>query len=47
MNPIRQDWISYLPIYPQTHEKISKKDAWAKGEEMLGTDASSKSGEIL
>ena len=35
MNPTRRIG-SVFTEYLQTHEKISKKDAWAKGEEMLG-----------
>lgn len=35
MNPTRKVG-SVFTEYLQTHEKISKKDAWAKGEEMLG-----------
>ena len=35
MNPTRKIG-SVFTEYLQTHEKISKKDAWAKGEEMLG-----------
>ena len=34
MNPTRKIGV-VLTEYLQTHEKISKKDAWAKGEEML------------
>ena len=34
MNPTRKIG-SVFTEYLQTHEKISKKDAWAKGEEML------------
>ena len=35
LNPIRKIGSQYVE-YLQTHEKISKKDAWVKGEEMLG-----------
>lgn len=35
MNPTRKVG-NVFTEYLQTHEKISKKDAWAKGEEMLG-----------
>lgn len=35
MNPTRKIG-NVFTEYLQTHEKISKKDAWAKGEEMLG-----------
>ena len=35
MNPTRKIG-SVFTEYLQTHEKISKKDAWVKGEEMLG-----------
>ena len=35
MNPTRRIG-SVFTEYLQTHEKISKKDAWIKGEEMLG-----------
>ena len=35
MNPTRKIW-SVFTEYLQTNEKISKKDAWVKGEEMLG-----------
>ena len=35
MNPTRKIGAVFTE-YLQTHEKISKKDAWAKGEEMLG-----------
>lgn len=35
MNPTRRIG-SVFTEYLQTHEKISKKDAWTKGEEMLG-----------
>lgn len=34
MNPIRRIGVQYVE-YIRTHEKISKKDAWAKGVEML------------
>ena len=34
MNPTRKIGAVFTE-YLQTHEKISKKDAWAKGEEML------------